>query len=191
MGKPIVFTSIAYRTAGGGFLNSAEIDAEGSTNNGLYDQRLALEWLQENGAAFGIDTSKITLMGESAGAFSIGRHLLAFGGMQKSGLFRAAILQSGSPTSENFRTKNESQVLYDTVLERAGCANATSGLACLRELPFDQFNASLSNSTWRPVIDGGFVTGLPTPQLLEGQFEQVPLLLGSECAGSMEWQLAS
>jgi carboxylesterase type B len=77
-------------------LSGDEIAGAGQTNLGLKDQRLALQWLQENGAAFGADTSKVTIWGESAGAASVGFHLTAFNGRDDK-LFRAAIMESGNP----------------------------------------------------------------------------------------------
>jgi cholinesterase len=87
--------SINYRVGGWGFLGSKETAAAGALNIGLFDQRLALQWIQENIAAFGGNREKVTISGESAGAFSVGYHLTAFDG-KNNGLFRAAILQSGN-----------------------------------------------------------------------------------------------
>ena len=54
IGKPIVAVSINYRLSAWGFLSgSAEVAESGNLNLGLRDQRLALQWVQENIGAFG------------------------------------------------------------------------------------------------------------------------------------------
>ena len=63
-GKPIIFVSVNYRVGGFGFLPGAEILADGASNLGLLDQRLGLEWVADNIAAFGGDPSKVTIWGE-------------------------------------------------------------------------------------------------------------------------------
>jgi carboxylesterase type B len=93
--KPIMAVSINYRLGGWGFLASKEVQAAGASNVGLFDQRLALRWIGENIAAFGGDPNRVTIAGESAGAFSVGYHLVGFDG-NNDGLFRAGILQSGT-----------------------------------------------------------------------------------------------
>jgi cholinesterase len=93
--KPIIAVSINYRLGGWGFLASKQVVNAGESNIGLFDQRLALEWIQENIRHFGGDRSKVTIAGESAGGFSVGYHLTGFDG-NNNGLFRAAIMESGN-----------------------------------------------------------------------------------------------
>lgn len=70
-GKPIVFVAVNYRVGGFGFLPGKEIKADGSSNLGLLDQRLGLQWVADNIAAFGGDPDKVTIWGESAGSISV------------------------------------------------------------------------------------------------------------------------
>lgn len=54
IGKPFIGVSINYRLSAWGFLSgSEEIKESGEMNLGLRDQRLALQWVQENIEAFG------------------------------------------------------------------------------------------------------------------------------------------
>ncbi|CAG0920911.1 unnamed protein product [Notodromas monacha] len=71
----MIVASIQYRVASLGFLYFDVPDAPG--NAGLFDQRMALEWIHDNIAAFGGNPENITLFGESAGAVSISLHLLS------------------------------------------------------------------------------------------------------------------
>lgn len=66
--RPIVAVSLNYRLGMWGFLQTPQILAEGSSNAGLLDQRMALRWLQENIAAFGGDPKRVTIWGKSTGA---------------------------------------------------------------------------------------------------------------------------
>jgi len=70
----------------------------GTANVGLYDQRLALDWVQKYIHLFGGDSGRVTVMGESAGAGSIMHHITAYGGTKGPGQlpFQQAVLQSAS-----------------------------------------------------------------------------------------------
>lgn len=97
MGQPIIAVSMNYRLGMWGFLQTPGLVAEGNSNAGLADQRLALRWLQDNIASFGGDPTRVVIWGESAGAQSIAYHLFSYGG-RNDGLYRGAIMESGGPT---------------------------------------------------------------------------------------------
>jgi len=87
----VVVASMQYRVGPLGFLSLGSESAPG--NVGLLDQQLALVWIHKHIADFGGDPQRVTIFGESAGAGSVGLHLLSPGSYN---LFRSAILQSGT-----------------------------------------------------------------------------------------------
>lgn len=95
-GNPIIAVSVNYRLAEWGFLYGQAVQDSGNTVLGFRDQRLALQWVQENIEAFGGDPRCVTIQGESAGGTSIAALLLAYGG-RDDGLFAGAIAESGPP----------------------------------------------------------------------------------------------
>lgn len=183
IGKPFIAVSLNYRLSAWGFLGSRELAAEGATNVGLLDQRLALHWIQENIAAFGGDPNQVTIWGESAGASSVGSHLIAYGG-RDDGLFHSGVMESGGPiTFSATNTTVGLQPLYDTFVDLANCSNATSTLSCLREAPFENLDAIFASDasppSYNPYIDGDFIQGPPSAALTAGQFVRVPIITGT------------
>lgn len=85
----IVFVSVNYRVGIDGFMMLPGAPA----NRGLLDLLAALEWIQQNIAAFGGAASRITLAGGSAGGGAIA---CLMGIPSARGLFQRAILQSPS-----------------------------------------------------------------------------------------------
>ncbi|HJP24592.1 MAG TPA: carboxylesterase family protein, partial [Acidimicrobiales bacterium] len=92
----IVVVTINYRLGALGFCDLASHLGDDFATcgiNGTLDQLAALQWVQANIAAFGGDPERITIGGESAGAFSV-CNLLAM--EAADGLFHRAIAQSGA-----------------------------------------------------------------------------------------------
>lgn len=57
----MIAVSMNYRLGMWGFLQTPALVAEGSSNAGLIDQRLALQWIQENVAAFGGEATDLPM----------------------------------------------------------------------------------------------------------------------------------
>nr|OQO23396.1 hypothetical protein B0A51_08947 [Rachicladosporium sp. CCFEE 5018] len=182
IGKPIIGVSINYRKQGWGFLASEQVSGAGATNIGFRDQRLALHWVQENIAAFGGDASKVTIWGESAGALSVGTHLVAYNGRDDK-LFSGAIMESGNPVNYNaFKSVIDYQPIYDGLVNATGCNNAIDTLNCIRLASFDSINNffnSTAGSGWNPIVDGDFIARWGSEQLAEGAFVKVPIIDGA------------
>lgn len=89
----VIVVTINYRLSALGFLHVAGTDVTG--NQGLLDTSLALRWISDNARAFGGDNTKITISGESAGAWNVGFQLFIPASWP---YFRNAIMQSGGVT---------------------------------------------------------------------------------------------
>ncbi|KAK7987426.1 phosphoglycerate mutase-like protein [Apiospora arundinis] len=179
MGRPIMAVSMNYRLGMWGFLQTPQIVAEGSSNAGLLDQRLALRWIQENIEAFGGDPFRVTVWGESAGAQSIAYQLFAHGG-RDDGLFRSAILESGGPTGAQVEPLSWYNGAVENLTRAVGCwGSAVDQLACLRSVDQAALFAAHPTVVWNPLLDGEFLTGYPSQLMREGQFLRVPLITGA------------
>lgn len=184
-GNPVVAVSLNYRLTALGFLwGSEELQERGSANNGLRDQRLALQWIQENIEAFGGNPAKVTIWGESSGALSVGKQLIAYGG-RDDGLFRGAVMESGGMVEKwpyNVADPTAyTEALYQNLTDSTGCSAASSPLECLRELPIEQLSAALNITgtavysgsglgPWLTVVDGDFLQDGPSDSLARGHF---------------------
>ncbi|KAL4905960.1 hypothetical protein BDW74DRAFT_184917 [Aspergillus multicolor] len=179
MGAPSIVVTMNYRVHGWGYLAGDVVRGQGALNVGLYDQRLALRWIQENIDAFGGDRERVTIHGESAGAASVGFHLLAYSG-RDDGLFHAAICQSGGPWYfGSFATYQESEQSYQAVIRATNCTEAEDTLACLRAAPFEALDAAFASLSFLPVVDGLLIPRYNSLALADGKFVRVPMLIGA------------
>lgn len=189
-GNKIVFVNFNYRVAMWGFLASAKVQADGTLNAGLLDQRFLMQWVKNNIASFGGDPNNVIIHGASAGAGSVALHLTAYGGRDDK-LFSAAIAESVFFPAQPFVPQLEYQ--FDRLTGAVGCAAAADQLACLRQKdtatlqaqnvpsPFPGRTASpVPLFYWTPCIDGDFLRDLPYNLFASGRFVGVPLLFGND-----------
>lgn len=183
-----VVVSMNYRLGVLGFLGLPGLARSGAGNFGFLDQQAALRWVGANIRAFGGDPRRVTVGGESAGAFSVCGHLVARG---SRGLFAQAMMQSGSCYS---RTRAQTRADSVAAAEGAGCADAATRLACLRR----QSAAALLDATasFSPTLTSGTrVFPVPLQDAVDaGRFTRVPLVFGANrdegrtfMAGAIGW----
>ena len=98
--------SINYRLGVLGFLSLADKDLAG--NMGLLDQVMALRWVKNNIKTFGGDPNKVTIMGQSAGSWSVFYHMMS---PLSKGLFHQVIGQSRAVVSPGYKEYAEEEVL--------------------------------------------------------------------------------
>jgi carboxylesterase type B len=178
MSRPVIAVPMNYRLGVWGFLQTPQILAEGSSNAGLLDQKLALQWIKENIRAFGGDPKQVTVWGESAGAQSIALHLHSNGGRDDS-LFQSAILESGGPIGAALQPLAYYSSPVENLTRTVGCWTASDQLACLRSISSETLYAAHTSQTWNPLVDGDFLTAYPSQLMEQGNHIRVPLLIGT------------
>lgn len=193
-GQDFIYVAVNYRVAGFGFLPGKEVLADGSANLGLLDQRLALQWVADNIEAFGGDPDKVTIWGESAGAVSVFDQMAMYGGKadyKGKPLFRGAIMNSGSMVPADPVDCPKGQVIYDKVVEEAGCKGKPDTLACLREVPYPQFLEAVNSVpgilsyssialSYLPRPDGNILPESPDKLAKAGRYHAVPMIIGDQ-----------
>ncbi len=185
--QDVVVVTLNYRLGFLGFLAhpafSAEADYQGSGNYGWMDQQAALEWVQRNIKHFGGNPDKVTIFGESAGGLSVHTQLAS---PEAAGLFHRAIVESGA-YALNTTPLAAAQAAGTTAATAMGCPgqDATTA-ACLRSLPVATLLAKQPSGGLTGNIDGKVLTQPIGTALLNGDFNKVPVMEGSN---HDEWRL--
>ncbi|KAJ6133836.1 hypothetical protein N7523_000158 [Penicillium sp. IBT 18751x] len=153
---PVVVVAINYRLGAPGFLTSEELRNAGyHANNGLRDQRVALEWVRRHITDFSGDPDNITVAGMSAGGASVTYHLHS-----KVPLFKRAISMSGTSLFVQALPFDVHEENYANAIAALGLTDLTTGdrLKALLNMPSHELLAKLPPSTLvAPAIDSEVV----------------------------------
>ena len=184
----VVCVTINYRLGCEGFL----LLDDATPNRGLLDQIAALEWVQENIAAFGGDPGQVTIFGESAGAMSV-TTLLSM--PRAAGLFQRAIPQSGA--GHHALPAETARVVTAELARRLGVAPTLAEVAAVpvdrlvaeqRQLSADIVlnpdparwrEVTANGMAFEPVVDGEILPARPIDGIAAGNGRGVDLLAGT------------
>ena len=177
--KGILAVTVNYRLGVFGFIAHPELTKESphhaSGNYGLLDQLAALKWVHQNIAAFGGDSKRVTIAGESAGSVSVSAQMasplsknLMAGAIGESGsllgTLAAISLKEGEQTGLNFAQ-----------------ANQANSIAELRAIPADKLleaAAKFGLFRFSMTVDGYFFPKSPYMIYASGEQAHIPLLAG-------------
>lgn len=194
----IVVVTINYRLGALGFTDLSNF-AEGyetSGVNGLLDQIKALEWVQDNIRAFGGDPERVTIAGESAGAFSVTTLL---GAPRAKGLFQRAIPQSGA--AHHTLTKAQGRRVAELLMQETQSTDVQALIDCPIETLLEAQNtASARYHTERhspgvqafyPVCGNEVIPTTLLEAIESGVGHDVPVLIGTNQDESSLFMLGS
>jgi para-nitrobenzyl esterase len=178
--QPAVFVSLNYRLGALGFMaNSAILAADPdhrAGNYGLLDQIAALAWVKANIAAFGGDSTRVMVFGESAGAYAV-CNLVA--SPLAKGLFSSALMESGGcdvwprATALAYGAKVQKALGCDGAADVPACMRAASASAAATAIPAYSFDYEFA-----PSVDPG-VLGRPLSVFADGRQNKVPVVIGT------------
>src|SRR5439155_1705434 len=177
----VVVVTVNYRLGALGFLADAALASRRggpSGNYGLMDQQAALRWVQRNIRGFGGDPGAVTLFGESAGGLSTLAQLASPGAR---GLFQRAIVESGTYELTQ-QPLAAAEAAGQAFAAKAGCASTASAknmAACLRGLPVSTILTDENPVGYTPDVDGSVLTQSIKTALARGQFNRVPVVIGT------------
>lgn len=160
----VIYVTVNYRVGPFGFLSTKDENCPG--NFGLWDQRLAIEWVNDHIAAFGGDVNRITIFGESAGGISTSIQGMYPG---NKGLFQRLISQSGVSSVKFIHTTRDTMPLVHAIADKIGCQadDTLAIIECMRRSPWEQYMDAVSTMfldpnlilflIFDPVVDGELI----------------------------------
>ena len=189
--RETILVAVNYRLGPLGFLSMNSDLVPG--NAGMKDQVMALNWVKDNIAKFGGDPDIVTIFGESAGSLSVAMHIIS---PHSKGLFKRAILQSGTAIGPAWGTSNIEGALYNAIklsvklnCYKNGTIEWNEVLTCIQNKSMEDIVAATNPPTdyaygygliWQPVQDNDFLPGDPEELMKSGNFNSdVEVIIGT------------
>lgn len=183
----VILVTINYRTGLFGFMAHPELSAENpegiSGNYGIFDQIAALAWVRENIAAFGGDSDRITIFGQSAGAKSVE---ILCATERTHGMMQRAVMHSGG----GIGAIREDQTLagMERIGEEIFRFMGADSLEAMRAMPAHALQEAIQDfrpSTLKgfglylvPNIDNVLLDRVSADKILRGEHNDLDYMLG-------------
>jgi para-nitrobenzyl esterase len=173
--QDVVVVTVTHRLNAFGYLHLPEIGGSKyaeSSNVGMRDMALALDWVQNNIENFGGDPDRVTIFGQSGGGGKVSV-LTAMPSVQ--GRYHRGIVMSGSTleieTADSATEQTERFIAY------AGVDSVDD----LQRMPWQQLNAAAESHPFRmgPTVDGSTVPQHPYSPKAPAMSASVPLIIGT------------
>jgi len=183
----IVLVSINYRLGALGFLNLNEVTGSkirATGNEGILDQIAALDWVQDNIAAFGGNPDDITIFGFSAGGMSVGTLL---GIPLARGKFHKAMNRSGAanvvaPLDNAVKMSERYLELLDLTGRDADALRNLTPQQLLdgqQQLSMKVRETESRATPFIPVVDGVKIPEWPIDAIKKGLSKNIPVMAGN------------
>lgn len=140
----MIVVSLNYRL---GILGFADMKEFAPGNLGLYDQRLALQWIQDHIEDFGGDPEQVTVMGVSAGSMSVAAQIMT--PIDDRNLFRSVVMDAGVVLCNGFHEDSDSSYArLKKIARQIGCpVDSMEMVACLRKVEAETLLSFAMNTT--------------------------------------------
>jgi cholinesterase len=112
-----------------------------ATNLGLRDQRLAIEWVHQNIAAFGGNPKKIVIAGQSSGGAAVDWWSYAH---KDNPIVHGLMSTSGNVFSFPMNPPQKQTENWYALSAAVGCGSSGDTLPCMRKQPFDTISKAVS-----------------------------------------------
>lgn len=160
----VIVVTMNYRLGLLGFFSTEDHRSPG--NYGLWDQRLAIQWVKDNAPVFGGDPNSITIFGESAGGNSV---ILQTVSLLNTNLFQRTIAQSTYGMEPHILTSGWTEK-GKQISEFLNCNDQSQLIGCLRSKHISDILKVQSQITIPLDNSGKHVLGLPIGPVSDGDF---------------------